>query len=839
METAARTETFSCDRHRSVYLWNATSLTTPSPITNLTNDISANMTNSMHDSIDRQPSFQLTSSTNNPLPPHPPLQPPPTKPTTRSPRPHDFILLHKNTRGLCKDDAVDELLTELQHSHWHVIALNETWRKQPRELWTTQQHHVFAGSGHDSNSRGVGFLIHKSITSNIQNFHGVDERIAYIDIHIRTTKLRIITAYFPHSGYGDTSVQRMYDALSTILHEARTQGLHPILTGDFNAQVGKRDDNDTTTTRGKFALEPCNSRGEWLTSWASSQHLILTNTYFDKTQDNIVTYYSPSQQPRQIDYILTDTTLWRLTRDAHSTNCPDLGSDHNAVRIRLDFSTKSLTTRTTIPSHTRRTTNWPPDDYNHFRSALNDELSTITKSTDVNAYYHHITSALIRSTQHSAQVPQRQSPNHVHNDDQLQQLIHRRRHLPPNSPQRKQISHAIRKRLQRIRRRNNDMKIEQIIEQRQGLRHITDTKRHHANTLIASMTTSANETTTNRQSIADVFATFYEDLYRHRPTTGSNIHFDHNNNNGDVIDPFSTQELDKAINQLRSGKCRDTTGLLAEMLKNRGHTLRSHLLQLFNDVLSPNATPPAEWKHTTISVIFKSGDAQLPNNYRPIAIIPLLYKLFARLLYNRLEPHLDKYQPPDQAGFRHNYSTDDHLFTTTIIHERSHEWQLPLWVSAVDFKKAFDTIDHQRLWQALHNQDVPPQYIRLLQSLYSDQSAAVKTDKLSRHFHIQRGVKQGDPLSSLLFNSLLEDIFSVLKRRWTQRHNGIQLGHQRQSPHQATIRRRCAPFCNDTSTTHYYAQRPSRGCWSLRSRVTPGQNRNTVQSQHTSRTTSD
>ena len=48
---------------------------------------------------------------------------------------------------------------------------------------------------------------------------------------------------------------------------------------------------------------------------------------------------------------------------------------------------------------------------------------------------------------------------------------------------------------------------------------------------------------------------------------------------------------------------------------------------------------------------------------------------------------------------------------------------------------------------------------------------------MSRHFHIQRGVKQGDPLSSLLFNALLEDVFRVLKRRWTQRQLGVQLGH--------------------------------------------------------------
>ena len=113
------------------------------------------------------------------------------------------------------------------------------------------------------------------------------------------------------------------------------------------------------------------------------------------------------------------------------------------------------------------------------------------------------------------------------------------------------------------------------------------------------------------------------------------------------------------------------------MLKHGGDILREHLLQLYNDMLQPNAKPPDTWRQSTISIIFKSGDPQLPNNYRPISIIPLLYKLFARLLYNRIGPHLDKHQTPDQAGFRHDYSTDDHLYTTSLIHERSHEWQLP------------------------------------------------------------------------------------------------------------------------------------------------------------------
>ena len=282
---------------------------------------------------------------------------------------------------------------------------------------------------------------------------------------------------------------------------------------------------------------------------------------------------------------------------------------------------------------------------------------------------------------------------------------------------------------------------------------------------------------TKRQSIADVFADFYADLYRRRPPDGDNHAADHRPTNNEAVQAFTSSELDAALQQLRTGRCPDTSGLKAEMLKNGGSTLRWHLLRLYNDILQPDSTPPADWKKSTITIIHKSGDPELPSNYRPISIIPLLYKLFARLLYNRLAKRLDEHQTPDQAGFRPDFSAADHLFTITILHEHAQEWQVPLWTAAVDFKKAFDSISHDRLWQTLQRQNIPQQYIRLLRCLYEDQTATVKTDTRSKPFHIERGVKQGDPLSSLLFNAVLEDIFQTLKTQWATRQYGVRLGH--------------------------------------------------------------
>ena len=142
----------------------------------------------------------------------------------------------------------------------------------------------------------------------------------------------------------------------------------------------------------------------------------------------------------------------------------------------------------------------------------------------------------------------------------------------------------------------------------------------------------------------------------------------------------------------------------------------------------------------------KKGDREDAGNYRPMCSLPVLYQLFATVLYARLAPSLHKVQPPDQAGFRPNHRCDDHLMVYRTLEQRCREWGVPLYISTIDFTKAFDRIKHLALWSSLRFYGVKPAYVRLLQRFYSHQEGTVLTDKESDVFPIKKGDQTGRPI---------------------------------------------------------------------------------------------
>ena len=204
------------------------------------------------------------------------------------------------------------------------------------------------------------------------------------------------------------------------------------------------------------------------------------------------------------------------------------------------------------------------------------------------------------------------------------------------------------------------------------------------------------------------------------------------------------------------------------MIKDGSPLLQQTILELFDEVLMLKDAAPNSWKSSRLCVIYKKGDRDLPKNYRPIALLSILYKLFSRMLCNRLAKILLPQQGPEQGAYWPSFSTGDHLLTAVLLIERSREYNMPMWLAMVDFEKAFDTIDQTVLWNVLRRQGLPDTYLTLLKSLYHDQVAYVHAGARSRDISIERGVGQGDPLSALLFIAIMQDLCEGLQQKWAK-----------------------------------------------------------------------
>jgi len=166
----------------------------------------------------------------------------------------------------------------------------------------------------------------------------------------------------------------------------------------------------------------------------------------------------------------------------------------------------------------------------------------------------------------------------------------------------------------------------------------------------------------------------------------------------------------------------------------------------------------------------KSGDPHDPGNWRPLAILDASYKVFAKVLYQRLAPILEPVQSDDQMGFRAKRGTDDALVIVESVIATSLEYRLPVYVLSIDLSKAFDRIEHDALLEALREHNLPEGYLALLSRLYSDQRGILDGQHA---FGIRRGVRQGDVLSPLLFNVALDSAMAKWKRKLT--NHGIRL----------------------------------------------------------------
>lgn len=150
---------------------------------------------------------------------------------------------------------------------------------------------------------------------------------------------------------------------------------------------------------------------------------------------------------------------------------------------------------------------------------------------------------------------------------------------------------------------------------------------------------------------------------------------------------------------------------------------------------------PKDLKNAKIITTYKNkGDRGDCNSYRGISLLSATGKVLARILLKRLQQLAEQVlvYPESQCGFRAQHSTIDMFFAVRQLQENREQRQ-PLYLSFVDFTKAFDLVNRTSLFTVLRKSGFPPTLLALIKAFHDDMMAGVQfDDNLSDHFHIQR-----------------------------------------------------------------------------------------------------
>ena len=128
---------------------------------------------------------------------------------------------------------------------------------------------------------------------------------------------------------------------------------------------------------------------------------------------------------------------------------------------------------------------------------------------------------------------------------------------------------------------------------------------------------------------------------------------------------------------------------------------------------------PQDWRRSVFTPIPKKGNAKECSNYCTIAFISHTSKVMLKILQARLQQYLNCELPDVQAGFSKGRGTRDQIANIRWIFKKSREFQKNIYFCFIDYAKAFDCVDHNKLWEILKEIRIPDHLTCLLRNLYA------------------------------------------------------------------------------------------------------------------------
>ena len=177
-----------------------------------------------------------------------------------------------------------------------------------------------------------------------------------------------------------------------------------------------------------------------------------------------------------------------------------------------------------------------------------------------------------------------------------------------------------------------------------------------------------------------------------------------------LVGLITDREVEDTIGQLRKNKSLGSDGLTTEFYKHFCEEITPILTLTFNKIFEQKKLAPSQ-RLAIIILLFKKGDARYLTNYKPISLTNADYKILAYILTSRLDTHLFDIIVVNQTAYMKGHFIGCNIRNVQDAMDHFAKNNLPHLLLFLDFKKAFNSVSHQILFELLHHIGIPDEFI--------------------------------------------------------------------------------------------------------------------------------
>ena len=227
--------------------------------------------------------------------------------------------------------------------------------------------------------------------------------------------------------------------------------------------------------------------------------------------------------------------------------------------------------------------------------------------------------------------------------------------------------------------------------------------------------------------------------------------------------PVTAADLASAIRHMKASSAPGMDGLTAGFYQVAPDVFGECLSIVFNDRLRLGVLLPSQRKSAVV-LLHKKGSRAEPGNYRPIALVQVDVKVLSKALTYRLQQVILDLIHPDQKGFVKGRSIHHHVRFLADLQDLVTSLDDEAYALFLDFEKAFDRVNWDYMFRLLERMGFGAEFVQWIKLLYTDpQAHLVINQNIQPALNPTRGVKQGDPLSALLFVLTIEPLGNLLR----------------------------------------------------------------------------